>query len=342
MTISDLNTWLTKIPKVELHVHLEGSVQPKTLLVLANKYGIGLPSNDVEGLRKWYTFKDFDHFAEIYAVISSCLRTADDIELITREFLAGQAEQHILYSEVTFTPFSQWINNNLSYQDQMGAVNKARAWAEKELGVSMGVILDIPRIISAEDANTVAEWVIQGNKNGVIALGLGGPEVGNPPERYQQAYDLVHQAGIPCILHAGETAGSESMWSAIRCADTKRIGHGVHALEDPSLVEYLRKTQLPLDVCPSSNVCLRVFASIKQHILPKLLDEGLYVTINSDDPPMFNTTLTREYQLICQEFGFDRKMVEKFMLNAIYASLLPNSKKEELLLEIQTGFKELE
>jgi adenosine deaminase len=341
MTISDMNTWLAQIPKVELHVHLEGSVQPKTLLALAHNHNIHLPAQDVDGLRKWYEFKDFNHFIEVYVVISSCLKTADDIEQIAREFLAGQAEQNILYSEVTFTPYGQWMSNRLGFREQMDAVNRARAWAVKELGVKMGIIVDIPRVIPAEEGNIVASWVIEGHKDGIIALGLGGPEVNNPPERYKHAYDLVHQAGIPCILHAGETAGPKSMWGAIRSADTKRIGHGVHALEDPALVEYLQEHQIPLEVCPSSNVCLKIFPSIQEHVLPKLLEEGLYVTINSDDPPMFNTTLTREYQIISKEFGFDRELIEKLVMNAVQASLLPVDEKQELRDRVSSGFKEL-
>lgn len=156
--MSSIEQFITEMPKVELHVHLEGSVRPETLLELAKRHQVALPADDVMGLRKWYTFHDFDHFIEIYMTISSCLRTAEDIELIAREFLMGQAEQNILYSEVTFTPFNQYSNNQLGFHEQMDAVNRARAWAEAELGVRMGVIMDIPRIFSSEDGLTIADW----------------------------------------------------------------------------------------------------------------------------------------------------------------------------------------
>jgi adenosine deaminase len=249
--MTSIEHFITKMPKVELHVHLEGSVRPETLLKLADRHHVSLPADDVAGLRKWYTFRDFDHFIEIYMTISSCLRTAEDIELIAREFLIGQAEQNILYSEVTFTPFNQYINNRLGFHEQIDAVNRARAWAETELGVRMGIIMDIPRIVSPEDGLTVADWAIERYGDGLIALGLGGPEIGNPPEKYQAAFDRVRAAGIPCILHAGETDGPSSIWSAIRVADTKRIGHGVRAVEDPELVpicaprRYRLKSALP-------------------------------------------------------------------------------------------------
>ena len=322
-----IQTCITKMPKVELHVHLEGSVRPGTLLKLARRHGIALPTDDGAGLRKWYTFRDFDHFIEIYMMISSCLRTADDIELIAREFLLGQVEQNIVYSEVTFTPYNQYANNGLGYHEQMDAVNRARAWAEKELGVSMGVIMDIPRLIPPKDGLTIADWAIERYGDGLVALGLGGPEVGNPPEKYQAAFDRVHAAGLPCILHAGETVGPSSIWSALRVADSKRIGHGVRAIEDPQLVDYLCKTQIPLEICPTSNVCLKVYPSIKVHSLPKLLEQGLYVTINSDDPPMFNTTLTNEFLLGHQTFGWDMDIIQRLVLNAVDATLLPETER---------------
>ena len=329
------------MPKVELHVHLEGSVRPETLLKLAKRHQITLPADDVDGLRKWYTFRDFNHFIEIYATISSCLRTAEDIELITREFLRGQAEQNIIYSEVTFTPFSQFYNNQLGFHEQIDAVNHARAWAEKELGVRMGIIMDIPRIIPPEDGLTIADWAIERYGDGLIALGLGGPELDNPPEKFQAAFDRVRAAGLPCILHAGETVGPYSIWNAIRVADTKRIGHGVRAVEDPKLVEYLRETQIPLEICPTSNICLKVYPSLKEHRLPELMVQGLYVTINSDDPPMFNTTLTNEY-LVCQKtFGWDVETIQQLVLNAVDVTLLPEKERLDMRHSFEEGFKQL-
>ena len=333
--------WFENIPKVELHVHLEGSVQPKTLLELAHRHQIALPADDVQGLRKWYTFSDFNHFIQIYKAISTCLKTAEDIETITREFLCGQASQNILYSEVTFTPFSQFVNNQLGFHEQIDAVMRARTWAEKELGVTMNLIVDIPRIISPEDGLRIADWVIERHHDGIVALGLGGPEVDHPAEIYIQAYQRVHEAGIPCILHAGETVGPESIWSAIHSAASVRIGHGVRAIEDPALVAYLKETQLPLEVCPSSNICLKVYPSIQEHTLPQLVDAGLFVTINSDDPPMFNTTLTQEYQIISQVFGYDQEAIQKFVFNAVDVCLLSSDARQTLREKITSGFERL-
>jgi adenosine deaminase len=328
--MESIEQFITEMPKVELHVHLEGSVRPETLLKLAKRHHVALPADDVEGLRRWYTFRDFNHFLEIYMTISSCLRTAEDIELIAREFLIGQAGQNIRYSEVTFTPFNQFENNQLGFHEQIDAVNRARAWAEKKLGVRMGIIMDIPRLTDPNSGLMIADWMIERYGDGLIALGLGGPEVDHPPEKFQAAFDHVRAAGIPCILHAGETVGPSSIWSAIRVADTKRIGHGVRAIEDPKLVGYLRDKQLPLEVCPTSNICLKVYPSMEEHSLPNLLEAGLYITINSDDPPMFNTTLSNEFLVGHRTFGWDVPKVQELMLNAVKVTLLPEQERDAM------------
>ncbi|MEM7034141.1 MAG: adenosine deaminase [Chloroflexota bacterium] len=340
--MTNIESFITRVPKVELHVHLEGSVQPQTLLKLAKRHQISLPADDVEGLRQWYTFRDFDHFIEIYKMISGCLRTADDIELITREFLAGQAKQNIVYSEVTFTPYSQYINNGLGFHEQIDAVNRARVWAEQELGVRMGIIMDIPRQALASEGDIIAKWAIERFGDGIIAFGLGGPEIGHPPEKFQTAFDRVRAVGIPCILHAGETVGPTSIWGALKVADSQRIGHGVRAIEDPKLMDHLRDKQIPLEVCPTSNICLKVFPSMEAHSLPQLIEHGLYVTINSDDPPMFNTTLTNEYLVGQKTWGWNREAIKKFVLNAVDVTLLPDDDRKTLRQDFEKQFGSLE
>jgi aminodeoxyfutalosine deaminase len=336
-----IEKFIAQMPKAELHVHLEGSVRPQTLLKLAQRHHAPLPADTIEGLKKWYTFQDFGHFIEIYMTISGCLRTADDIELIAREFLENQAEQNIVYSEVTFTPYNQFLANRLGFQDQLAAVNRARAWGEKELGVRMGIIVDIPRSIKPAEGEIIADWVIEGHAAGVIALGLGGPEKGNPPEKFQTAFDRVRSAGIPCILHAGETEGPKSIWSALQVADSQRIGHGVRAVEDAALLAYLREKQVPLEVCPSSNICLNVFPSMAEHSLPRLMEAGLYVTINSDDPPMFNTTLTNEFLNGHKSFGWGQDTIQQLVLNAVNVTLLSEEDRAAMNREFQREFERL-
>ncbi len=340
--MNDMEFFIRTMPKVELHVHLEGSVQPETFLTLAKHHHIALPADSIAGLREWYRIRDFNRFIEIYMAISNCLRTTDDIELLTREFLISQAEQNIVYSEVTFTPYNQFLNCSLDMHEQLNAVNRVRAWGEHELKVRMGVIVDIPRERSANAGIEIARFVVDRFGDGVIALGLGGPEKGNPPSKFQQAFDIVDQAGIPCVIHAGETDGPQSIWNAIVAAKARRIGHGVRCTEDPELVDYLKATQLPLDVCPTSNICLGVFPSLEEHSLPKLIESGLSVTLNSDDPPLFNTTLTDEFLSAGMCFTWDALLIKRLVLNALEVSFLSESEKRSMGQRFVEDFSRLE
>ncbi len=336
-----LDQFLRQMPKVELHVHLEGSVRPETLLTLAQRNGVSLPANTVEGVRQWYTFSGFPHFVDIYVTISDCMKTLDDIELVAREFLIGQAAQNVVHSEVTYTPFTHTQRKGLPMDAQIEAINRARAWGEAELGVSMCLITDIAREVSPQDGLHTADAAIRLHGCGVDALGLGGYEVGHPPEKHAAAFERAHNAGVPCILHAGETEGAASIWGALRAGYSQRIGHGVRCLEDPALVDELRDRQIPLEVCPSSNVCLGVFPRMTDHPLPRLIEAGLYVTLNSDDPPMFNTTLTDEYRIVASTLGFGAADFQRLSLNALRASLLPPERKTALEAQFAASFAAL-
>lgn len=325
-----LESFIQHMPKVELHVHLEGSIGPETLLELSRRNQVELPVHTLEEIAAWIEFTDFDHFIEVYLAICNCLRTAEDFELITAEFLRGQAQQNILYSEVIFTPYTHY--ENVPMDDQLAAINRARRWAERELGVRMGLAPDIARMVRpVEHSLVVADWAIANRDKGIIALGLGGPEIGNPPELFAEAFDRALAAGLPSLPHAGETEGPASIWGALNSLHAVRIGHGVRCLEDPALVATLREKQIPLDVSPTSNVCLRVAPGLEQHPLPYLLAEGLTITINSDDPPLFSTTLTDEYKKIATTFGYDRAQIQQLVLNGVRSSLLPEG--ERLLME---------
>ena len=344
MIDQSLHSFIEQMPKVELHVHLEGATQPEVLLELASRNGVTLPcGTTVDELRKWYTFRDFPHFIEIYIAISKCIQTAADIEYVAREFLKGQAAQNIQYSEVTFTPFTHFSFSKISFEDQITALENARNWARHELQIDAGWVLDISRNVRPiEHGITVAQWVIASRDRGVVALGLGGPEVGHPPELFNQAFNLVIEAGMAAVPHAGETEGAASIWGSLNTLGAVRIGHGVRCLEDPELVKVLRDHQIPLEVCPSSNVCLGVVKSLNDHPLPRLIDAGLLVTINSDDPPMFNTTLTDEYLRIADVFGMDRMQMKNLVLNAVRNTLMPDDDKLDMEQKFLMMFDKLE
>jgi adenosine deaminase len=329
------------MPKVELHVHLEGSIRPETLLDLAARNGVRLPARSVEELREWYAFKSFDHFVEVYLAAAGCIKTPDDVERITLDFLAGQAEQNVLHTEVTYTASTQRMQSGIPLDDQLAAINRAREAARREHGVTMSLTIDYPRHLDPDEFVEVAEWAADNMSRGVTALGLGGPEVGYPPELFRRAFEVAREAGLPSVPHAGETVGPESIRGALRDLNAVRIGHGVRCLEDPDLVAELRERQIPLEVCPTSNVCLGVAPSFSEHPLPRLLEQGLYVTLNSDDPPMFETTLTDEYLKASSAFGFGAPEVEDLVLMAAQATLLGEEEKKDLVSRVKRGFADL-
>ena len=331
-----------RMPKVELHVHLEGSIRPETVLKLSERNKVELLANTVEGLKDWYRFRDFPHFVQIYVAVSKCIKTPDDIELITREFLEGQAAQNILHTEATYTATTIEKHNKIPWPDQHAALKRAIAYGKEELGVTVNFILDIVRGDPAERGLELAHWAVAAHGDGVCALGLAGIEGVCEASRYAEAFAYARQAGLPIIPHAGETKGAESMNDVIAATQPTRIGHGVRCLEDPKLVQYLVEKQIPLEVNPTSNVCLGVFPSLAEHPIAQMMDEGLYVTINSDDPPMFNTTLTDEFYQCAKTFGFNEDILWTLNLNAANAALLPADEKRAMIAKMREGFMALD
>ncbi|MBA3874008.1 MAG: adenosine deaminase [Anaerolineae bacterium] len=336
-----MTDFIKDMPKVELHVHLQGATQPETWLELAERNEVKLPADTIEGMRDWFVFKDFPHFIQIYMAVCGTIRTAADVEFMARRFLAGQAEQNIQYTEITYTPHLHYKIAGLDARTQLDALNKARKWAKDTHDIDSGFILDISRNVTPEEGLWTTNMAIMGMNEGVVALGLGGPEVGHPPEKHAISFQKAHAAGLACILHAGETEGPASIWGAIK-QGTVRIGHGVRCIEDPKLMAYLREKQIPLEVCPTSNVCLKVFPTMEQHPLPKLIAEGLYVTLNSDDPPMFNTSLTNEYLTAARVFGMDVDVLTGLVINGVRASRLSDAQKSEMEAKFKREFDRLE
>jgi aminodeoxyfutalosine deaminase len=333
--------YIEAVPKAELHVHLEGSIQPATLLMLAQRNHVKLPVQTVEDLQDWFTFRDFDHFIEIYFEISSCLKTGDDYELIAYEFGATMARQNVRYAEVTFSPSTHQFSLGIPFDVFFNGLTKGRVRAQAEFGVEIRWVFDIVRDIPdgllnrrrAEYTLAVAE---ESMSNGVVALGLGGGEVGNPPERYAKWFEKALEVGLHSAPHAGETVGPESVWGAIRALGAERLGHGVRSIEDSELVEYLAERRIPLEICPTSNIRLGVFPELAAHPLRRLYDAGVPVTINSDDPPLFNTTLNDEAKLLSVPFNFDINTIDEILLNGLSCSFLPAEERQALEAQFQT------
>jgi adenosine deaminase len=337
-----LETYLAAMPKVELHVHLEGSTQPETLLELADRNGVKLPATSIEGLRELFAFRDFPHFIDIYMMILSCIRHEQDMSDLVYRFGAEMARQNVRYAEVTWTPQFYVKDKGIPFPAALAALNDGRRRAREQWGVEMAWIPDIVRNIP-DYKQEVAEWLVsnEARDGGVVALGLGGFEVGYPSEMFTAQADYALAHGLPVNPHAGETLGAPNVWTAIRNLKATRIGHGVRAIEDPTLVQYLVEHQVPLEVNPTSNICLKVYPSHAEHPLRQLLEAGCYVTINSDDPPLFSTTLTAEYQHAIQDCGLTLEQVEESILRAIAVTYLPTEKRQAMAAEFAASFADL-
>ena len=340
MRDTNLYEFARRIPKVELHVHLEGSIRPATLLRLAERNGIRLPMQDEEGLRDFYRFRDFAHFVAIYETITGCLRTPDDYRLIAYEFGCDCARQHVRYAEVTFTIVSNQRLTGLPWQAILEGLNAGRAQARADFGVDWGWVFDISRDYP-ETQGQVLEIALAARDRGVVALGLGGTEAEFPAELFERTFARAREAGLPRVPHSGENAGPESVWSTLRLLYADRVGHGVRCVEDPTLVEHLCQRRVPLELCPTSNVCLGVYPDYAAHPLRQLWDAGLLVTVNSDDPPMFGTDLNHEYEVLVDHFGFTADELEQVSLNGLRVSFLPDADKARLETEFRTRFARL-
>jgi aminodeoxyfutalosine deaminase len=329
-----LESYLRAAPKAELHVHLEGSILPATLLELARRNRVELPAQTVEGLREWFVFRDFAHFVEIYLAITTCLKTAEDYELITYEFGAEMARQNIRYAEVTFSPGTH-ARLGIPHDTYFGGLTRGRERARTELDVEIAWVFDIVRMFAdqadlAQRSDYATSVAIEGIADGVVALGLGGMEEGYPPEPFGPWFERARAAGLHSVPHAGETVGPESVWGAIRALGAERIGHGVRSIEDPELVRLLAERRIPLEVNPTSNLRLGVYADLSEHPLPRLRAAGVPLTIGSDDPPLFNTTLGDEIVLLSDAFGFDLDTIDELLLNGVRHSFLPPERKRSL------------
>jgi len=327
-------SYLRAAPKVELHVHLEGAIQPPTLLELARRNHIPLPADTIDGVRRWFTYRDFPHFAEIYLTITRCLKTVDDYELIVHECGAAMARQNVRYAEVTFSPGTH-RGLGIPHDVSFGGLTRGRERARVDFGVEIAWVFDIVRQVPLDaDGRALAAYVtdaaIAGRADGVVALGLGGAEASHPPEPFAPWFERARAAGLHSAPHAGETAGPASVWGALRALEAERIGHGVRASEDPALVEYLAERGIPLEVCPTSNVRIGVYPDLAAHPLSRLHAAGVIVTINSDDPPLFNTTLNDEVVLLDDPFGLGVPAIDEILLNGVRHSFLAPERKREM------------
>ncbi|MEU7857368.1 adenosine deaminase [Nonomuraea sp. NPDC049141] len=329
------DAFIDALPKVELHVHLVGSASVATVLELARRHPGGPVPTTEEGLRAFYAFRDFPHFAQVYGAVNALVREPEDVATLVLGLARDLSSQGARYAELQVTPYAHSIVG-MPMREVTEALDLAARRSATDHGVEMAYIFDIPGEFGEEAAKITVMHALEEPPAALVGFGLGGIEQSRPQYRdaYRDAFAAARAAGLHSVPHGGEMTGPESVWEVIEGLGAERVGHGISCLQDPRLVAYLRETQLPLDVCPTSNVCTGQVARIEDHPLPRLLEEGLFVTLNSDDPPMFATTLAGEYRVAAHVFGLGEPELAQLARNGVHASFLAPERKRALLAEI--------
>jgi aminodeoxyfutalosine deaminase len=343
-TEPEIKHFIRDLPKVELHVHHVGSASARIVSELATRHPGTVP-NDLEELRRFYEFRDFAHFVQVYLAVVALIRTPEDIHYLTYEIGREMAtEQGLRYAELTCTPYTSVFRpdrpdtgvgpTGMAIEAYTEAIESARVEAERDFGLVLRWIYDIPGEFGVPAADATLDYALNHRPEGLVGFGLGGPELGVSRPQFQPHFERARAAGLHSVPHAGETTGPQTVWDSLTFLQAERIGHGTSSAQDPALLRHLADTGVPLEVCPSSNIATRAVATLEEHPIRAFRDAGVVVTVNSDDPPMFGTTLNREYEIAAGLLGLEEAGVAELARSAVRASFAPDDVRERVLGEI--------
>ena len=327
-----MEAFIHGIPKAELHVHIEGTLGPELMMKLAAKNGIELPFESAADIRRAYDFKDLQSFLDIYYQGAQVLLTVDDFYRLTWNYLQKASEQNVRHAEIFFDPQTHTARG-IKFETIVQGLHRAMVDAGHQLGLSSKLIMCILRHLSVAEAMDTLEKA-RDFKDMIAAVGLDSVELGFPPEKFVTVFDRARQWGFKTVAHAGEEGPPDYIWQALKLLRVERIDHGIRCLEDAGLVEYLVREHVPLTVCPMSNVKLKVFDHMKQHNLKKMLELGLCVTVNSDDPAYFDGYIEENFLALHQALGLNIGNISKLSRNAFKASFLNPIEKKKYLNEL--------
>jgi adenosine deaminase len=311
--------WLNALPKAELHLHLEGSLEPELLFALAERNQIALPWRDVESLRQAYAFNNLQEFLDLYYRGADVLRTEQDFYDLTWAYLEKCKAQNVIHTEPFFDPQTH-TERGVPFEVLLNGIAGALKDGRDKLGIGSGLILSFLRHLSEDEAQATLDQALA-FRSAFIAVGLDSSEVGHPPSKFRRVFDRARAEGFLTVAHAGEEGPPEYIWEALDLLKVSRIDHGVRAAEDPKLIERLIDEQIPLTVCPLSNTKLRVFDDMRQHNILELLERGVKVTVNSDDPAYFGGYITENFQALHESLGMTRDQALRLAQNSLDARL---------------------
>lgn len=329
MTKNELKQWVAALPKVELHLHIEGSLEPDLMMALADKHQIELPYANIEQVKNAYDFEDLQSFLDLYYFGASVLKDEDDFYQLMWNYLLKCKADNVVHVEIMFDPQTH-TDRGIGFEVFMPGFKRAMQKAEKEWGQSSLLIMSFLRHLSEQSAiQTLGS--AKPYLDDITAVGLDSGELGNPPEKFTNVFKMCKELGLKRVAHAGEEGPADYVWGAINDLDVNRIDHGVRSIEDPELIEFLIQSQHPLTVCPLSNTKLKVFEHMQEHNVLQLLDMGILTTINADDPSYFGGYLNDNFFALIDHLPVDKVQLQQLVKNSFIASFLPEDKKLEWL-----------
>jgi len=338
---------LRNLPKAELHLHLEGSVDPPTLSELSRRHPTPMSTTNnrytniadsgrvfsEDEARALYAYENFTGFMLAFKAVTERLRTADDYELVTYRMMQKLHAQGVVHAEVYISAgVVHWRGQE--FAPLFEGAERGRKRGERDFGMSLYWIFDAVRHFGIDEARRVVEEAIRFKANNVAGIGIGGDERKAGPEQFREVYEHAAAHGLRLTVHAGETVGPEGIWGALRELKPDRIGHGLHAIEDPELVRYMADNQIPIEVCITSNVKTGCCLALTDHPVRRLFDAGVPIVLNTDDPDMFHTDLLSEYRIARDVFGFTDDELRKLARNSFRSSFLSENRKQQLLAAI--------
>ena len=324
-------TWFKKIPKIELHIHLEGAIPHQALFDLIQKYGGDLSIPDITALRKRFKYKNFSQFLETWSWKDKFLRNYEDFEYIAELTARDMVDQNIHYAEMFFSP-SPFVKHGLASQKLVHAIRKGLS---KVPEIEIALIADLVRNYGPISEMKTLKALNEVKGCGIIGIGIGGSEHKYPPEPFNKLYQEARNMGFRTTAHAGEASGPKSIWGAIKELKVDRIGHGTRICEDPKLFNYILKNKIPIELCPVSNVRTGVVKSLKMHPIRKYFDYGFIISINTDDPKMFDTSIADEYRLLVEDCGFSKRDICKIIQLGIRSSWMSEEKKQSFISKFE-------
>lgn len=328
----ELKTYIHMLPKAELHLHIEGTLEPEMMFELAERNSVKLPYTSVEEVRQAYRFNNLQDFLDIYYQSANLLLYEQDFYDLTVAYLRKAASQNVRHAEIFFDPQIH-TGRGVPLETMIEGITGAIEYGRLSLGISSGLILCFLRDLSAESAMSTLHQALP-YRDSIIAVGLDSAEVDNPPGKFKEVFDKARSEGFLAVAHAGEEGPPEYIWEAIDLLKVSRIDHGVGCSSDEKLMQYLIDTQLPLTVCPLSNIKLRIFDEMKDHNIKSLLERGIRVTINSDDPAYFGGYIEENYLAVEHALGLTRRQLAQVAKNSFIASFLSEAEKKRYIDQI--------